>query len=137
MTGVVSGDSVLFVDDEAPVRILFRRAFAALGIDFEEAEDGNQALAKLERRRFDAVVIDIIMPKREGIETIMEMRKLWPETFIIAMSGGGRIGPEDFLKLALMVGADRTLKKPISPTQLIDALASGPPPASDRAAVSS
>ena len=100
------------------------------------AANGDQALAQLKQRRFAAVVIDIIMPEREGIETILEMRKHWPETFIIAMSGGGRIGPEDFLKLALMVGADRTLKKPFTPTQLIYALAGGPPPAVVRASAS-
>ena len=137
MAGVGRGGSVLLVDDERAILELFAGALTGAGLDCSVAANGDQALAQLKQRRFDAVVIDIIMPKREGIETIMEMRKLWPETFIIAMSGGGRIGPEDFLKLALMVGADRTLKKPISPTQLIDALASGPPPASDRAAVSS
>ena len=128
MTGVVSGDSVLFVDDEAPVRILFRRAFAALGIDFEEAEDGNQALAKLERRRFDAVVIDIIMPGRDGVDTIQRIRERWPQTYIIAMSGGGRIGPDEFLKLAAAVGADRTLTKPFRLARLMALLADGPPP---------
>ena len=131
MTGVGRGGSVLFVDDEQPIRDLFERALVAAGIAFDGAADGNKALVKLGQRRYDALVIDIIMPDREGVETIMEVRKQWPETFIIAISGGGRIGPADFLQLAEMVGADRTLTKPFTPTQLLAALAEGRPESAD------
>jgi CheY-like chemotaxis protein len=68
------------------------------------------------------------MPNREGIETIIEIRKRWPEIFIVAMSGGGRIGPAEFLKLAETLGSHRTLAKPFTPAQLLAALADGPPP---------
>jgi DNA-binding response OmpR family regulator len=117
----------LFVDDEQPIRELFGRALAAAGIECEGAANGDKALAKLDTRRFDAVVIDIIMPDREGVETIINIRERWPDTFIIAVSGGGRIGANDFLKLAAMVGADRTLAKPFTPSQLLAVLAEGPP----------
>lgn len=128
MASVTKGGSVLFVDDEQPLRELFGRALTAAGLDFTGAADGNQALARLDQRAFDAVVIDIIMPDREGVETIVQIRKRWPETYVIAMSGGGRIGPDDFLKLAAMVGADRTLTKPFTPSKLLAMLAEGPPP---------
>ena len=128
MGGVISGGSVLFVDDEQGVRELFGRALIAAGIRCDGAADGNKALAKLDQRQYDAVVIDIIMPDREGIETIAEVRKQWPGTFIIAISGGGRIMAENFLKLATMVGADLTLTKPFTPAQLLATLAEGPPP---------
>jgi DNA-binding response OmpR family regulator len=128
MTRLAQGYSVLFVDDEQPIRDLFGRALIAAGLEFEGAEDGNRALAALERRRYDAVVMDILMPEREGVETIIQVRRRWPDSFIIAISGGGRLGPQDFLHLATMVGADRTLTKPFTPAQLIAALAEGPPP---------
>jgi DNA-binding response OmpR family regulator len=128
LTGVIKGGSVLFVDDEQPIRDLFGRALIAAGIEFDPAVDGNQALAKLETRRYGAVVIDIIMPDREGVETIMQIRERWPDTYIVAISGGGRVGAGDFLKLAEAVGADRTLTKPFTPTQLLAMLAAGPPP---------
>ncbi len=67
------------------------------------------------------------MPDRDGVETILEVRKRWPETFIIAISGGGRIGAADFLKLAGMVGADRTQMKPFTPAMLLTTLALGRP----------
>jgi DNA-binding response OmpR family regulator len=127
MTAVMRGGSVLFVDDEQPIRDLFGRALIAAGIECDGAADGNKALFKLGQRRYDAVVIDIIMPDREGVETIVEIRKRWPETFIIAISGGGRVGAQDFLNLAAVLGADRTLTKPFTPAKLLATLAEGPP----------
>ncbi len=127
MTGVVRGMSVLFVDDEQPIRELFGRALIAAGIEVDGAADGNKALAKLEHRGYDAIVIDIIMPDREGVETIVEIRRRWPDAFIIAISGGGQIGAQDFLKLAAAVGADSTLTKPFTPAKLLSTLAEGPP----------
>jgi DNA-binding response OmpR family regulator len=122
------GNSILFVDDERSLRDLFERALTAQGIQFQAAADGNEALVKLEQQRFDAVVIDILMPDREGVETIVEIRKRRPETFIIAISGGGMLGSDEFLKLAMMVGADCTLTKPFTPTTLLATLAVGRPP---------
>jgi CheY-like chemotaxis protein len=127
LAGTIKGSSVLFVDDERPIRDLFRRVLTSVGALFDEAADGNQALAKLDERAFDAVVVDIIMPDREGIETIQQIRKRWPSTFIVAISGGGRIGPDEFLDLAAAVGADRTLTKPIRPSNLLSVLAEGLP----------
>jgi CheY-like chemotaxis protein len=128
MAGIFPGAAVLFVDDEQPIRLLFRRALIAAGFDFHEATDGNQALTEIDRRHHDAIVIDMIMPDREGVETIIEIRKRRPDAFIIATSGGGRIGPAYFLNLANKLGADRTLSKPFTPAQLIELLAAGPPP---------
>ena len=122
------GGSLLFVDDEQAIRDLFERALIGASLVFDGAADGNQAIAKLEQRRYDAVVIDIIMPNREGVETIVEIRRRWPETYIIAISGGGRIGAVGFLDLAKALGADRTLTKPFTPAKLLATLGEGPPP---------
>jgi len=67
------------------------------------------------------VVCDIIMPTREGVETILALRKRSPNLKIIAISGGYRIGPADFLKLARHVGADETLAKPFRLAELVAA----------------
>jgi DNA-binding response OmpR family regulator len=98
------------------------------GFEFDGAADGNEAIVKLERRPYDAVVIDMIMPDREGVETIVEIRRRWPETYIVAISGGGRIGADGFLDLAQALGADRTLSKPFTPAKLLAVLAEGRPP---------
>jgi DNA-binding response OmpR family regulator len=122
------GNSILFVDDEPLIRDLFERALTVQGIQFQAAADGNEALVKLERQHFDAVVIDILMPNREGVETIVEIRKRRPQAFIVAISGGGMLGADQFLKLAMMVGADCTLTKPFTPATLLDTLEVGRPP---------
>lgn len=120
-------ETVLFVDDEPSIRLLAGRALTQAGYEFDQAGDGNQALNKMAERRYSALVTDLIMPEREGIEMIIEVRRTWPDTYIIAMSGGGRVGPDDFLKLAKMAGADRVLRKPFRPSDLLAALAAGKP----------
>jgi DNA-binding response OmpR family regulator len=126
--GVTKGGSVLVVDDELSLREMLERALTLAGIKVDAAEDGDKALAKLEANRYDAVITDIVMPDRDGVELIMKIRDRWPDTFIIAMSGGGRIGADKFLDLAKALGADRTLAKPFKPSQIISLLASGAPP---------
>jgi CheY-like chemotaxis protein len=63
-------------------------------------------------------VTDIIMPEREGLETLKAIRAEAPGTKIVAMSGGGRIGPDAFLHLAARLGADATVTKPFRPSEL-------------------
>ncbi len=62
------------------------------------------------------------MPDKEGIETIMELQKKWPEVKIIAMSGGGRMSAVDYLRIARQVGAGSVLQKPFSPEELEGAI---------------
>jgi DNA-binding response OmpR family regulator len=62
------------------------------------------------------------MPEAEGIETIVKLRKEFPATGIIVMSGGGTRGNADYLALARELGAARTLRKPFAPQELIDAV---------------
>jgi DNA-binding response OmpR family regulator len=64
-------------------------------------------------------VTDIIMPVREGVETILAIKAHAPRTRVIAISGGYRVGPEDFLTLARHVGADDVLAKPFRPSALL------------------
>ncbi len=70
-------------------------------------------------QQFDVVVTDVVMPEKEGIETIMEMRKLNQTLRIVAISGGGRIKNMDFLRLARGLGADATLPKPFRKEELL------------------
>ncbi|MEQ9210723.1 MAG: response regulator, partial [Pseudomonadales bacterium] len=84
------------------------------------AEDGEQAAKMLNARKPDIVVTDIIMPNKEGIETIIEFRRIAPDVPIIAISGGGRTRRLDFLDIAAQLGAAAALPKPFLPSELID-----------------
>jgi DNA-binding response OmpR family regulator len=74
-----------------------------------------------ERASPQLVITDIIMPNKEGIETIMAIRSRGSKTPIIAISGGGRIGNADFLQMASRLGANEILAKPFNPQELVAA----------------
>ena len=105
---------ILIIDDDDMVRSMLRIMLEEAGYDVEEAADGNIGINLFRNNPHDLILTDIIMPNKEGIETIMELRKDFPDVKIIAMSGGGRIGPHTYLSLAKGLGAQRTLTKPIS-----------------------
>ncbi len=106
--------SILLIDDDEQLRSMLRRALIRSGHEVHEAGNGRQALELLARTTVHAVVTDIIMPDMEGIELILQLRRARPELPIVAMSAGGRIGPDSYLSLAERSGAKRTIAKPFS-----------------------
>jgi CheY-like chemotaxis protein len=124
---------VLIVDDEALVRDSLAAFVAGHGHDTDAAADGAEALALHQRHPFDLVVADIVMPVKDGIETILELKARSPWTHIIAMSGGTGMPETDFagqLEVLYELGADRVLAKPFAGHILIaciDELLSGGP----------
>ena len=110
---------ILIVDDEELVRLTLRQALEKERHELVDATNGEEALRLLRRRAVDLVITDIIMPEKEGIETIREIRQDYPETKIIAISGGGRMGNVDFLRMSQLLGADAILPKPFGPEELL------------------
>jgi DNA-binding response OmpR family regulator len=113
---------ILLVDDDPDIRSLLKIMLTGQGHEVVEATDGTQALRLAEAEPFDLVLTDLIMPDKEGIETIMELRKKFPRIRIIAMSGGGVGRQEDYLGLAGKLGAMRTLAKPFGIQELNEAV---------------
>ena len=111
---------VLLIDDERLVRTTLGTALRNAGHEVLLAADGNEGLSLFESEGADIVVTDIIMPDKEGIETIMQLRRSSPGLPIIAISGGGRTSNFEFLGLAERLGATRTLKKPFRSRELLD-----------------
>jgi CheY-like chemotaxis protein len=105
------------VDDDAAVRSLFHTILARAGYRVMEAADGAQALAAVRKGGVDLVITDLVMPEKEGIETIAEIRKSHPQVKIAAVSGafGGR-----YLESTSMLGADAVLAKPVSEEALVN-----------------
>jgi CheY-like chemotaxis protein len=114
--------SVLVIDDDENIRLLLRALLEHEGYRVVDAPDGNDGIKEFSRSPTDIVITDLIMPGKEGIETIRDLRQKFPQVKIIAVSGGGRIGPDSYLKMAKGVGALRTLKKPIERTELLEAV---------------
>lgn len=113
---------ILVIDDEEPIRRLLKRVLEKGGYEVVTAADGDEGMRRYRERPADLVITDLIMPGKEGIETIMELRKGDPGVKIIAMSGGGRLDPEGLLQAAGSLGAARTLSKPIERETLLGAV---------------
>jgi YesN/AraC family two-component response regulator len=110
---------VLLIDDEKLVRLTVRKILEAEGYEVSEAEDGMVGLESFKQQPFDLVITDIVMPEREGIETIAAIRKIKPDQKIIAISGGGRNKNTDYLNTAVLQGAADKLSKPFSRSELL------------------
>ena len=112
----------LVVDDDCQMREMLGVILERKGYDVKTASDGNAAIQLQNKKPFDIVITDLIMPEKEGIETIMELRRDYPRLKIIAISGGGRHRPEGYLELASHLGADRVLAKPSGSWEILSAV---------------
>lgn len=101
---------------------MLREALARQGHVVDEAVDGLQALSRFAERQPDLVITDIIMPEREGLETIQALRRRRPTIPIIAVSGGDRRGPESQLSAALALGVNRAFRKPFRIDEVLSAV---------------
>jgi DNA-binding response OmpR family regulator len=113
---------ILLTDDDDAFRRMLQLTLTRMGHTVVEAHDGAQALKKFEAQPVDLVIMDLIMPEKEGLETIREFRKNRIAVKILAVSGGGRIDARDMLTIARQFGADHVLAKPFSNAELTAAL---------------
>lgn len=119
---------VLIIDDEVPLRQSMRRMLESAGHQVIEADNGKAGLDAYRKQPTDVVVTDIIMPQKEGIETIRELRLIDPNVRIVAVSGGGRTQNMDFLVIAGKLGATETLAKPFRKEELLACVEGRPLP---------
>ena len=119
--------AIMIVDDDPFILQTCKAYLEERGYEVLVAQDGQQALEKMSTTEVDTVFLDILMPEKDGIETLLELRKHHPSIWVYAMSGGGRAKLNDFLDVAAKLGADATLRKPFSPDELIDLLEGRPP----------
>ena len=104
---------ILVIDDDEIMNELMVAMLTKDGYEVHRAFDGNQGIALFKAQQFDLVVTDIIMPDKEGLETIREIRATGRPVPIIAVSGGGKARPEGYLAVAQSFGADYAFEKPL------------------------
>jgi DNA-binding NtrC family response regulator len=114
--------AILVVEDDELVRQAIGRVLALERHEVITVENGRLALEVLDRRPFDLVITDLIMPEKEGLETITELRHRHPGLKVIAVSGGGRTGLRHYLDLAEKLGARASLAKPFTRGALVGAV---------------
>jgi CheY-like chemotaxis protein len=110
---------ILVIDDDSLVRDTLLRILERKGYRVLLASDGRHGVQMFRREQPDLVITDIIMPEKEGLETIREIRGECSDAKIIAISGGARIGNMDFLEMAGKLGASEIIPKPFDPGELI------------------
>lgn len=106
--------NIVIVDDDPTIQLIAGELLSGDGHTIVHAGDGVEALKVLEVTRADLVVLDMLMPNMDGLETIIELRRTHPAVKILAISSGGRGGAGDLLKTARLFGADETLPKPLN-----------------------
>ncbi|MDI1327183.1 MAG: response regulator [Brevundimonas sp.] len=120
LTDPLYGKIILIIEDDPTLLRTLCHGFRVSGCQVLPAQDGEEGLAKFDRLRPDIVVTDILMPNREGVETILTMKKRAPDVKILAISGGGVLGATTVLDLAHRLGADAVLTKPFRSGEVLD-----------------
>ena len=124
--------SILIVDDEEDIRDALKMVLERAGYEVRVASDGNQAMELQRKEPAQLIITDIIMPEKDGVHTIKDLRREFPAVRIIAISGGGGVDPiaykpgaittTAYLAAASEVGADRVFSKPFDREDLIQAV---------------
>ena len=111
---------VLVIDDEAAARQLIRRILERDGYQVVEARNGEEGIEAFRREPCDLIITDLVMPVKDGLKTILEVREQSPNMPILAVSGGGAIAKERYLSAAGYIEGVETLAKPFSREDLLD-----------------
>ena len=113
---------VLIIEDDNEVREFLESLLERSGYGTITAVNGKEGVEIFRSTPLDLVITDIIMPEKDGIEAIMDMKRANPALKVIAISGGGRAEPENYLHSARLLGADRTIKKPFTNEDILEAV---------------
>jgi DNA-binding response OmpR family regulator len=115
-------ERILIIEDNGPIRRLIKTYLRQEGYEVLEAEDGQQGLEIFEAQPIDLVILDMVMPRKDGMETLMDLRVKFPALGILAMSGGDGNGPEPYLAIAARYSANAVLPKPFGKHGLMRAI---------------
>jgi len=111
---------ILLVEDDDDVREMVYQILTREGYEVEQTANGRLALESFQKNPADLVITDLIMPEKEGLEMIRDLVNGYTGVKIIAISGGGRLDPGDYLRTARVFGARKTIHKPFGRSELLD-----------------
>ncbi len=113
---------ILVIDDEPYILMMLKKMLEKVGHEVDMAINGEEGMELFNKFHADLIITDIVMPEKEGLETIRELKKKHPELKVIAISGGGRVDSKEYLESARLFGASRIFKKPFKQKEIIDAV---------------
>jgi DNA-binding response OmpR family regulator len=110
---------ILIVEDDKDLREMLKTSLVKRKYMVLEASNGKEALIRFKPSITDLLITDLIMPDEDGLKVIMKIKSIKPSVKIIAISGGGKAGPGNYLNLAKALGADEIFPKPFSLSDLL------------------
>ena len=113
---------ILLFDDDCELRDAVRSILEEAGHEVQDAGDGDTGVQMYRDDPTDLVITDICMPEKSGNQAIIELRDEYPDVKIIAMSGGGSVNVETYMRVAKKLGADHAIAKPFAPDELLSAV---------------
>lgn len=111
---------ILVIDDNEDVRAVVSGVLESAGHEVTVAPNGARGIEQQRKSPAEVVITDIVMPEKEGIETIRDLKQEFPELRIIAMSGAGMLNTANYLLTAKALGAHAVLRKPFGPSALLE-----------------
>ncbi len=106
---------ILIIDDEQPILLFLKAILEKEGYQVVEATDGEKGMELFKQSHFDLLIVDMVMPAKDGLKMIMEVMELTPQQPVIAISGGGRVIPKErYLTVASLLGNVKTISKPFT-----------------------
>jgi len=113
---------ILVIDDEPTALDLLRRILEMRGYEVAVATNGQEGLELFQQHGYDLVITDMVMPIKDGLQTILDLRLEAPELPVVAISGGGTISKERYLAVAGYLDRVITIAKPFTIEQIIEAV---------------
>jgi DNA-binding NtrC family response regulator len=110
---------ILVIEDDQQMREMLRQMLQRAGHTTVGAGDGQEGMQIVREQIIDLIITDIIMPDQEGLETITQVRREHPNIPVIAISGGGRVEPDNYLRSAKLLGAAYAFAKPLNREEII------------------
>lgn len=115
---------ILIVEDDKDLREMLKNSLLKRKYTVLEAGDGKEAILRFKPAITDLVITDLIMPDEDGLKVILNIKKIKPDIKVIAISGGGKAGPGNYLSIARALGADEVFPKPFSLNELLSKIES-------------
>lgn len=113
---------ILLIDDDNDVRTMLKLTLTHFGHTVVEASNGQEGVNLFRQEGGDLLITDIVMPEKDGLEVVMEIRRHLRSVKIIAISGGGRTSAAEYLHIAKLMGASKVIAKPFSSEVLMAAV---------------
>jgi len=110
---------ILVIDDDPLIRDMLSQVLEEAGYGVVPAPDGDVGMKLFREDPTDLIITDIVMPEKDGWETVVALKKEFPDVKIIAVSGGAKIGPFTYLMTAKRLGADLIFAKPLKKHELL------------------